>query len=132
MCTHTIVDAVDSPGVTANIVPLQRFGGVRKRVLHFCVHLEVRYQTAKQGLENGEVGFVDFLEDTEVGVGPTEFIVLRARASIQSVVPFFQAKSERFRDFEIEHMQDTSGGRERRGVNAAMSHLFSYLDKLNK
>ncbi|MFX8910721.1 restriction endonuclease subunit S, partial [Acinetobacter baumannii] len=30
-------------------------------------------------LENGKSAFVDFLEDTEVGWGSTEFIVLRSK-----------------------------------------------------
>ncbi|KAB1948643.1 restriction endonuclease subunit S [Brevibacterium linens] len=60
-------------------------------------------------LENGKAGYVDFLENTEVGVGSTEFIVFRARSPLLSAVPFFLTKSERFRDFAIKHMQGTSG-----------------------
>ncbi|WP_009883472.1 restriction endonuclease subunit S [Brevibacterium aurantiacum] len=60
-------------------------------------------------LENGKAGYVDFLENAEIGIGSTEFIVVRARDPLLSVVPFFLTKSERFRDFAIRHMQGTSG-----------------------
>lgn len=60
-------------------------------------------------LENGKAGYVDFLENAEIGIGSTEFIVFRARDPLLSVVPFFLTKSEKFRDFAIRHMQGTSG-----------------------
>lgn len=60
-------------------------------------------------LENGKVGYVDFLDDCEVGIGSTEFIVLRPRTGIPAVLPYFLASSPRFRDFAIKRMVGTSG-----------------------
>lgn len=60
-------------------------------------------------LENGKVGYVDFLHDSDVGIGSTEFIVLRPRTGIPAVLPYFLASSPRFRDFAIKRMVGTSG-----------------------
>jgi type I restriction enzyme S subunit len=60
-------------------------------------------------LENGKTGFIDFLPDGEVAVGSTEFIVMRPIEGIPAVLPYFLAKSERFREFAIRHMVGTSG-----------------------
>ncbi|WP_369023588.1 restriction endonuclease subunit S [Nocardia cyriacigeorgica] len=60
-------------------------------------------------LENGKVGYVDFLEDDSVGVGSTEFIVLRSRGSMPSVFPYLLCVSPRFRDYAIRHMVGTTG-----------------------
>ena len=60
-------------------------------------------------LENGKVGYADFLRDDEVGVGSTEFIVLRSRPEIPAVLPYFFATSERFREHAIRHMSGTTG-----------------------
>ncbi|MBF6289691.1 restriction endonuclease subunit S [Nocardia cyriacigeorgica] len=60
-------------------------------------------------LENGKVGYVDFLEDGAVGVGSTEFIVLRSRGDLPSVFSYFLCVSPRFRDYAIRHMVGTTG-----------------------
>ncbi|MCZ2402036.1 restriction endonuclease subunit S [Paenarthrobacter sp. Z7-10] len=60
-------------------------------------------------LENRKTGFVDFLDDGQVGIGSTEFIVLRSRAGIPIALSYFIATSERFRTFAIRHMVGTSG-----------------------
>ncbi|WP_342802096.1 restriction endonuclease subunit S [Nocardia sp. No.11] len=60
-------------------------------------------------LENGKVGYVDFLADGDVGVGSTEFIVMRSRAGIPQSLPYFMAISSRFREFAIRHMVGTTG-----------------------
>lgn len=60
-------------------------------------------------LENGKTGFVDFLAEDEVGIGSTEFIVLRSKAGVPAVLPYFLAKSPRFREYAIKHMVGTSG-----------------------
>lgn len=80
-------------------------------------------------LENGKVGYVDFLEQTEVGVGSTEFIVFRARDPLLSVVPFFLSKSERFRDFAIRHMQGTSGRQRLAAADVAEYQLAKVDDQ---
>lgn len=60
-------------------------------------------------LENRKTGFVDFLDDDQVGIGSTEFIVLRSRAGVPVALSYFIATSERFRTFAIRHMVGTSG-----------------------
>ena len=60
-------------------------------------------------LENGKTAFVDFLDTDEVGVGSTEFIVLRDQTGVSQHWPYFLARSERFRSYAIRHMTGTSG-----------------------
>jgi type I restriction enzyme S subunit len=60
-------------------------------------------------LENRKTGFVDFLEEDQIGVGSTEFIVLRSRPGIPVALSYFLATSQRFRTFAIRHMVGTSG-----------------------
>ena len=60
-------------------------------------------------LENRKTGFVDFLSDGEVGIGSTEFIVIRSRGGIPLGASYFVATSSRFRDFAIQNMVGTSG-----------------------
>lgn len=67
-------------------------------------------------LENGKTGFVDFMDDNEVGVGSTEFIVMRARGGVPVQVPYFLARSPRFRSIAIQNMVGSSG---RQRVSAA-------------
>lgn len=60
-------------------------------------------------LQNRKTGYVDFLEDDQVAVGSTEYIVLRAKDGIPRELSFFLAVSPRFRTFAIRHMVGTSG-----------------------
>lgn len=60
-------------------------------------------------LENRKAGYVDHLEHGEVGVGSTEFIVLRSREGIASPISFLLATAPRFREYAIQHMVGTSG-----------------------
>lgn len=60
-------------------------------------------------LENRKTGFVDFLEEGQIGIGSTEFIVLRSRPGVPVALSYFLAISERFRTFAIRHMVGTSG-----------------------
>lgn len=86
---------------------------------------EVKYRESKGGarfkngdtlvaritpcLENGKTAYVDVLEDQTVGVGSTEFIVLRERESVPSGWAYCLARSERFRSHAIQQMTGTSG-----------------------
>jgi type I restriction enzyme S subunit len=72
-------------------------------------------------LENRKTGYVDFLQAGQVGVGSTEFIVLRSRAGIASPISYFIAVNEEFRDFAIRHMVGTSG---RQRVSAADLSMY--------
>jgi type I restriction enzyme S subunit len=67
-------------------------------------------------LENGKTAYVDFLKEGEVGVGSTEFIVMRAREKYPSHLSYFLARSRRFRDHAIRNMVGSSG---RQRVSAA-------------
>lgn len=60
-------------------------------------------------LENGKVAFIDFLAHGEVGVGSTEFIVMRAKRDVPIQLPYFLATSPRFRDHAIRNMIGSSG-----------------------
>lgn len=73
-------------------------------------------------LENRKTGYVDFLEDGEIGIGSTEFIVLRSLEGIPSPLSYFVAVDPHFRDFAIRHMVGTSG---RQRVSA--SDISNYL-----
>ncbi len=60
-------------------------------------------------LENRKTAFVDFLEDGEVGIGSTEFIVMRSKNNLPLGLSYFMAISERFREFAIQNLVGTSG-----------------------
>ncbi len=62
-------------------------------------------------LENGKVGYIDFLKDGEVGIGSTEYIVVRSRTdrSIPLEASYFLATSSRFRAHAVINMSGTSG-----------------------
>lgn len=60
-------------------------------------------------LENGKAAFVDVLEDEEVAVGSTEFLVLRDRGGVGPQWPYALTRSRRFRDYAILHMNGSSG-----------------------
>ena len=66
-------------------------------------------------LENGKTAFIDFMKDGEVGIGSTEFIVMRARPGIPAHLPYFLARSARFRTYAVQNMVGSSG---RQRVNA--------------
>lgn len=60
-------------------------------------------------LENGKTGFVDFLNENEVGYGSTEFIVLRAKSEVNPYWVYCLARDEKFRSFAISSMVGSSG-----------------------
>lgn len=66
--------------------------------------------------ENGKCGFVDFLPDGEGGTGSTEYIVLRPRDGVPSIVPYLIATDTAFRNEAAQHRIGTSG---RQRVQAA-------------
>src|SRR6266536_2309088 len=67
-------------------------------------------------LENGKTAFIDFMEDGEVGIGSTEFIAMRARSGIPVHLPYFLARSPRFRTHAVRNMLGSFG---RQRVSAA-------------
>ena len=61
-------------------------------------------------LENGKTAYVDILEKDEVGVGSTEFIVLRAKDGVtDSDYIYYLSISSEFRKYAIQAMIGTSG-----------------------
>jgi type I restriction enzyme S subunit len=64
-------------------------------------------------LENGKTGYVDSLPDGAVGLGSTEFIVMRAKPGTPRQLPYFLARNSLFREHAIRNMAGTSGRRSR-------------------
>ncbi|UDW09522.1 restriction endonuclease subunit S (plasmid) [Bacillus cereus] len=60
-------------------------------------------------LENGKIGFVDFLDKNEVGWGSTEFIVIRTKPEISKTFSYFFAADSAFKDYAIINMNGSSG-----------------------
>lgn len=73
-------------------------------------------------LENGKTGYVDFMESSEIGLGSTEFIVMRTAAGIPSELAYFLARDARFREHAMRNMIGSSG---RQRVSAA--DLANYI-----
>lgn len=82
-------------------------------------------------LENGKTGHVDFLAQGQVGIGSTEYIVMRAKTDTPTVLPYFLATSPAFRDVAIRRMVGTSG-RQRLSAADIADYLVSWpsADKL--
>ena len=60
-------------------------------------------------LENGKSAFVDFLADSEIGWGSTEFVVLRPKAPLPEYFGYLLCRHQSFRDYAINSMSGTSG-----------------------
>ena len=73
-------------------------------------------------LENGKTGFVDLLEEEEIGWGSTEFIVMRAKEKISPYFVYCLARDKAFRDYAMKSMVGTSG---RQRVQAEMLNSFA-------
>ncbi|WP_405991128.1 restriction endonuclease subunit S [Streptomyces sp. NBC_00986] len=75
-------------------------------------------------LENGKTGYVDFMEDGEIGLGSTEFIVLRSLPGVPSELSYFLARDSRFREHAIRNMVGSSG---RQRVSAADASNYTVM-----
>jgi len=60
-------------------------------------------------LENGKAGYVDFLEDGQVGWGSTEYIVLAPKPPLPPQFGYLLARSDALRAHAIQNMTGTSG-----------------------
>lgn len=60
-------------------------------------------------LQNGKTAFVNFLNETEIGFGSTEFIVMRAKTNISPQFVYCLARNEDFRQHAINSMVGSSG-----------------------
>lgn len=76
-------------------------------------------------LENRKTTFVDFLKDEEVGIGSTEFIVLRSKHALPLGLSYFMAISPRFRDYAIQNLVGTSGRQRVSSMDLARYNLSS-------
>lgn len=74
-------------------------------------------------LENGKTALIDFMESGEVGIGSTEFIVMRARRDVPAHFPYLLARSPRFRAHAIMGMTGSSG-RQRCQVDRLVGYLM--------
>jgi len=60
-------------------------------------------------LENGKTGYVDFLQDGQVGWGSTEYIVLSPKPPLPPQFGYLLARSDALRTHAIQNMTGTSG-----------------------
>ena len=60
-------------------------------------------------LENGKTGYVDFLEDGQVGWGSTEYIILAPKPPLPPQFGYLLARSDPLRTHAIQNMTGTSG-----------------------
>ena len=60
-------------------------------------------------LENGKTGYVDFLQDGQVGWGSTEYIVLAPKPPLPPQFGYLLARSAALRSHAIQNMTGTSG-----------------------
>ncbi|MBI3415196.1 MAG: restriction endonuclease subunit S [Verrucomicrobia bacterium] len=60
-------------------------------------------------LENGKTCFVDFLNESQIAWGSTEYIVLQPKPPLPPEFAYFLARTEEFRAFMISNMTGTTG-----------------------
>ncbi|MEW6364072.1 MAG: restriction endonuclease subunit S [Acidobacteriota bacterium] len=60
-------------------------------------------------LENGKTAYVDFLQDSQVGWGSTEYLVLRPKPPLPEEFAYCLARNDGFREFAIQSMTGSSG-----------------------
>ncbi len=60
-------------------------------------------------LENGKTGFVDFLDDGQIGWGSTEYIIFSPRPPLPPQIGYLRARSDELRSRAIQNMTGTSG-----------------------
>jgi type I restriction enzyme S subunit len=73
--------------------------------------------------ENGKIAWVDFLDKDECGYGSTEYIVLRSRPGVPSIVSYLIASSSEFRSFAERHRTGTSGRQRVQARELASFHV---------
>ncbi len=75
-------------------------------------------------LENGKTGYVDFMDEGEIGLGSTEFIVMRSRPGVPRHLSYFLARDDRFREHAIRNMVGSSG-RQRVSASDASNYFVN-------
>lgn len=76
-------------------------------------------------LENGKTGFVTNLRPGQVGVGSTEFIVLRGRGDTPAIWCYCLARSPRFRSFAVQQLSHGTSGRQRLSPTAVAEYSIA-------
>ena len=79
-------------------------------------------------LENGKTAHIDFMGEDEVGVGSTEFIVMRSKDGLPTHLSYAIARNDRFRQHAISNMVGTSG-RQRCPVDALRNYTMVKPDE---
>lgn len=82
-------------------------------------------------LENGRTGRVCGLGDGEIGVGSSEFIVMRARRPGDAHFIYYLARFEEFRSYAIRNMTGTSG-RQRASWQALAEYEAPTIDPVSR
>ena len=59
--------------------------------------------------ENGKTAYVDFLNETELGHGSTEFIILGPKKGVDGKFIYYVAKWDKVRNIAVSKMEGTSG-----------------------
>lgn len=75
-------------------------------------------------LENGKLGYVDFLDRDQVGWGSSEYIVLQPRAPLPPEWGYLLARDPMFTEFAAQNMEGTTG-RQRVSVAALGKYLVA-------
>ncbi|ELK47880.1 restriction endonuclease subunit S [Halobacillus sp. BAB-2008] len=60
-------------------------------------------------LENGKIGYVNFLKPNQVGWGSTEFITIRSKSHVSPVFTYYFASQPHFKSYAIMNMNGSSG-----------------------
>lgn len=79
-------------------------------------------------LENGKTGFVNYLNENEVGFGSTEFIVIRPKSFVSPYWAYCLCRDENFRTFAISSMVGSSG-RQRVHESYLLEYKYSKIDE---
>lgn len=86
-------------------------------------------------LENGKKGFVDMLNNNEIGFGSTEYIIIRPKDANSEYLGYFYSTLDDFRNYAIANMNGSSGRQRVNAVTLAGYKIVkptkNYLEKLN-
>ncbi|QSY57339.1 tyrosine-type recombinase/integrase [Bifidobacterium imperatoris] len=72
-------------------------------------------------LENGKASYVNFLNESEVAFGSTEYIILTGKDGISNEIFYFLVRNSNFIEYMVGHMNGSSG-RQRVSVKDALNY----------
>ena len=79
-------------------------------------------------LENGKIAFIDFLDESEVAFGSTEYIVVSSRGEYPAEYFYCLARYPAFVDYAVKNMNGSSG-RQRVSADILGKYLVPMLNK---